>query len=1242
MATARRTGGSAVLLHDGRVLIAGGRTAGLGVTAAFQIWDPATETFGPEGSMNESRRSHRYTLLNDGSVLIAGGRDAAFNWLDSAELFDPTTEAFSYTAGTMQLQRGSHTQELLPSGEVLLAGGISDSTILLSFGEIYDPTTQTFRLTDVLTSHRSGTRPTRLADGRVLIVGGLSFFGPGGAVPTSTVEIFNPWPEGTGSKAVFMSQPMDLPVGQIVAPSIQVAAFDGDFEPIAYRPVTLEMENYFGGDPTIWVENTDANGIATFDSVWFDVVGPGRRVYAEVLTVDGPLETGLSSYFDVVPLVVTNTRDDGWGSLRRAIQNSERTSGFIPQTISFDIPGAGPHQIDLVSELPLIWNTVTIDGSTQPGYSDTPLIRIDASLLSGDGVGIPTRADEVELRALMITGAPGWGVRSTEASFVTIEDCFVGTDGSSPLGNRVGLEIRDGSGHLVTGNVVSGNVWDGIIIVDASNSTFSNNAIGTDPSGSLNLGNGKVDGGSGLVIANSHNNTISNNIISGSSYHGIDLKSGSTFNTIVGNTIGLNAAHDATIPNEQNGIHARWNVANNTIGGLADGDENVIGGNGLAGIRIEESTGPHTIQGNLIGTNTDNPLTDPGLGNGDRGIQLWDATDTVIGGADPAARNVVAWNFSGIGVADSTSTLIEGNVSSGSTVGSGIVIQSSDNTQVYSNLIGTNAAGDGPLGNHRGMIITLDNTNLVVGGPSLGNTISGNRADGIWIIAGDPPVPGESYLIENNNIGTDVTGSFAVPNSGLVGSMAAGIIAEGSDDIIRGNIISGNLSTNPGWTAQGVRIRGSGNLVEGNFIGTDAGGSGPIPNTGSGVLVESSGSNNQIVNNTISGNLERGVHILGGFSNTIESNRIGTSLSGLSPIGNELDGVLIDGSESNQILGNLISANLGNGIAFVGGATYNKVLGNYVGTDISGTIALGNTLNGVHLQDFGTDYNSIGGPDESDRNIISGNQHGITLYCSGNSVRGNYIGTDITGTAALSNSNGIRLSNAAQLNTVEGNLISGNQFAGVLFDATQDNNVVAGNFIGTDSTGTAPLGNTQGIVINGSFNNFFGSNLISGNSDQGIVVGSDVGDVSAGGNWIFDNSIHGNGGLGIDLASDGVTLNDPDDADNGPNSLMNFPTLISAQDIGGVTNVSGEIGGTAFNSQYDLQIFSNEVCDPSGYGEGETLVYEGTIDVPAGATVGWSVSIPLSLAGNQLTATMTLLSEQSTSEFSSCIAVGSP
>jgi hypothetical protein len=121
-----------------------------------------------------------------------------------------------------------------------------------------------------------------------------------------------------------------------------------------------------------------------------------------------------------------------------------------------------------------------------------------------------------------------------------------------------------------------------------------------------------------------------------------------------------------------------------------------------------------------------------------------------------------------------------------------------------------------------------------------------------------------------------------------------------------------------------------------------------------------------------------------------------------------------------------------------------------------------------------------------------------------------------------------------------------------------------------------------------------------------------------------------------------VTLNDPDDADNGPNSLMNFPTLISAQDIGGVTNVSGEIGGTAFNSQYDLQIFSNEVCDPSGYGEGETLVYEGTIDVPAGATVGWSVSIPLSLAGNQLTATMTLLSEQSTSEFSSCIAVGSP
>src|SRR4029079_8260197 len=119
-----------------------------------------------------------------------------------------------------------------------------------------------------------------------------------------------------------------------------------------------------------------------------------------------------------------------------------------------------------------------------------------------------------------------------------------------------------------------------------------------------------------------------------------------------------------------------------------------------------------------------------------------------------------------------------------------------------------------------------------------------------------------------------------------------------------------------------------------------------------------------------------------------------------------------------------------------------------------------------------------------------------------------------------------------------GNVIANNSLAGVALNGpSARNNLVLGNFIGTDPTGTASIGNGVGILMEGGANgNTIGGtatgtgNVIAFNSGAGVAL------VNTGptGNTIRENSIHDNAGMGIDLGNDGVTLNDAGDADAGP------------------------------------------------------------------------------------------------------------
>jgi hypothetical protein len=198
--TASRLLHAAEALEDGRILLTGGLPAtgsDIRAVATAELFDPATGKFAATGSMGSPRTGHTATRLANGKLLIAGGRNSTclfgcqeLTWA-SAELFDPATGTFSPT-GTMAQARYGHTATPLPDGRILIAGGttpdLPDTDVSTSL-EIYDPATGAFTLAGTMLRPRSHHTATLLTDGRVLLAGGRTV--GEGSLASATLEVID-------------------------------------------------------------------------------------------------------------------------------------------------------------------------------------------------------------------------------------------------------------------------------------------------------------------------------------------------------------------------------------------------------------------------------------------------------------------------------------------------------------------------------------------------------------------------------------------------------------------------------------------------------------------------------------------------------------------------------------------------------------------------------------------------------------------------------------------------------------------------------------------------------------------------------------------------------------------------------------------------------------------------------------------------------------------------------------------
>jgi parallel beta-helix repeat protein len=468
-----------------------------------------------------------------------------------------------------------------------------------------------------------------------------------------------------------------------------------------------------------------------------------------------------------------------------------------------------------------------------------------------------------------------------------------------------------------------------------------------------------------------------------------------------------------------------------------------------------------------------------------------------------------------IGLNPSRDSGVVANVISGNT-GDGIALNGSSGNTIAANRIGTSPAGTARIRNGgNGISLTSRASDNEIGGtvfvdhatgkannptgskgtvtpvfvvPPLGNLISGNGGNGVWIATN-----ANRNSLNGNFVGTTASGNAALGNAlnGVWIDGASGNSLTGcrfvNNPFVYYNVLSGN-------GRNGLRVTDSANTtVQGNFFGTGANNSTVVANRRDGVRVDGSSVNTQVggvipLGNVSAGNGRNGIEVAGTASGFTTFNTFGGlfAFGGAAPNGR--DGLLITSTGGgNLVRTNVMSGNTRNGIEIGGNASGVTVVPNIAGLNTSGGATLPNGGDGLRID--GTAHgNTIGGTLRSviPQNTFSGNAGygiAITRHAHANKVILSYIGTSLLGTTAMGNQKGgILIGGSATRNQIGAldlrpfaNLISGNTGNGVTLRSGTRANLVLNNYIGLNRFARSLPNSGSPVVNNGT------ANIIRGN-----------------------------------------------------------------------------------------------------------------------------------------------------------------
>ncbi|MEM9893128.1 MAG: right-handed parallel beta-helix repeat-containing protein [Actinomycetota bacterium] len=935
----------------------------------------------------------------------------------------------------------------------------------------------------------------------------------------------------------------------------------------------------------------------TLHRVWIRVRRPTVVVNstgdgADANTGDGICSTG-----------GTNIDGDPECTLRAAI--AEANASTAVGAIDFAIPTAdGGHDggvwtIATTSELPTITGTVDIDGTSQVGYA-TPVVTVDGSG-QGSGRGLTLTASDATIRGLNVRDMPHDGIYVGGARN-TIADNHLGTDaaGLTGAGNaRAGVEVG-GIDNVISGNVSSGNGRDGIIIRNATRPVIIGNHLGPDVTGDALIGQGQE----GIQVEDSSVDVVigrpgDGNVISGNSGGGIHVFDGTPDRLILqGNLIGVGADGATSMPNALFGIRTRPASIDWLIGGTGAGEGNTIADNSGPGIRIDDaaSTGISVV-GNRIHDNTG-----IGLDLGSDGVTANDAGDADTGANELLNTPVVARAIESGGTVTVEATLdapagdyrIEAfiNPSGPDDTGYGEGEVVAGNTSITHTGTGAESFSlifSGAAGDVVSLIATED-----LGGGDLG---SSSEFSGNGLITDT-----ETLVVNATGDDTDATAGDGRCDSGAANALGApactlrAAITEANASAGIDTIVFHLPAAEPGHSGGVWTISPTGSLMP------------PITST-----------------TTIDATTQPGF---------VDRPVVGVNGAGIASGSSSNDGLTFQATApGSAVVGLAVYAFADESI--VVSADNTTITGNFFGAAPDESIPAHPSPVSSRAEVYLiADGITFGGSDPGDGNLIASPTSNESLLLQftfdGTVVEGNRFGTTFDGSAQLGTGSDRTL---VARNTTTGLVIRDNRFAQAdeIAISVEDNSTatVVGNVFGTDEAGTAVFPITSAVQAGGSAQVRFGGtgandgNLVRNAGDDAVVhVGGATGTLT-----VLGNDIAGSGGLGIDLeggteSTEGVTANDGGDGDTGANGLLNRPVATSVAESGGTLTVGVDLDVPA--GDYRLEFFTNPTAgpDPSGSGEGETLVHAEVITHSGSGTESFAVAF----AGNpsdHITATAT-------------------